>query len=125
VIIHEAARLHVRVADRRSHELESALQELLAQRVGLRRPGRYILERSTRDTRWLAVDESPDKCVERAELVADLKEAARIGNERRHLETVPHDAGITEKRVELPLAVSRNALGIEAIERLTIPVAVG
>src|SRR5438445_4235203 len=65
VIIDQADRLHVRVADGRADELETALQKILAQCIGLRRLHRHLV--AAIDQRF-SVHEAPIISVEAAEL---------------------------------------------------------
>src|SRR5438067_636561 len=68
VVVDHAARLHERVADRRADEFETALQEILAQRVALRRACGKFFHRATAIHERAAADELPEVAVEAAEL---------------------------------------------------------
>ena len=68
--------LHEGVADRRADEAEAAALQLLAERVGKRRPRRELLRRANAVAPGSAADEIPQEPVEAAELALDLQECA-------------------------------------------------
>src|SRR5439155_1260318 len=59
VVVHHAGRLHVRVADGRSDELEAARLEVFAHRIRLRRRGGDLLQTAAAVDHGNAVDELP------------------------------------------------------------------
>src|SRR5947207_316647 len=74
VVVDHADGLHECVADRRADEFESAPQKVLAQGVGLGRPGGNLFNTFPLVTDWLSADELPEVSVEAAELLLDIEE---------------------------------------------------
>src|SRR5687768_16981970 len=107
MIVHHAHGLHVRIADRRAHKLESASQQILAHRIGLRGFWRHLLHCAPFVLDRLTSDESPNVSIERSEFLPHLEAALRILNCRGDLQSVPHDAGIAQKTLDIALAISR------------------
>src|SRR3989442_12595840 len=66
MVVDHADRLHVGIADGRADELEAALREILAQRIGLHRLHRHLV--AAVDQR-LSFHKAPDISVEAAELL--------------------------------------------------------
>src|SRR5262245_5478874 len=107
VVVGHADRLHVGVHDRRADELEAALQQVLAQRVRLRRLRGDLA--SLEDDR-LAADEAPDVGVEAAEFLLHGEKGQRVGFRRPDLEAIPDDAGIAHQRLQFPGGEAGNLL---------------
>src|SRR6185436_2377072 len=80
VIVDHPGRLHVRVADARSHEAEAAPAQILAHRARFRRFGRDLLEVFPEVALRPSVHEAPDVAVERAELLLHLEEGAGVAD---------------------------------------------
>src|SRR5690242_1009176 len=123
VVVHDADGLQVRVADRRAHEAEAALLEILAERVGQRGARRDLLERGPRVVHGFAVDETPQVAVERAEFLLHREERARVRDRRVDLEPVADDAGIREQLPRTRRVEARDLLGIESGEHLAVVLA--
>jgi hypothetical protein len=115
VVVHHARRLHEGVADRGSHELESAAQQLLAHRFA--RGDRLAVARAAHR---LAADEAPDELVERSEFPLHLEEGARVADDRLDLRAIAHDAFVLQERPLLRRRVARDLLRVEAIERAPV-----
>src|SRR2546425_7080253 len=92
VIVNHADRLHVRIADGRADELEAALQQILAQRIGLRRLRRHLV--AAIDQR-LSVHKAPDISVEAAELFLHREEGLGVADAAFELQAIANDAFIT------------------------------
>jgi hypothetical protein len=82
VIVHHSDRLHKRVADRRSHENESAFFEIFAHGIGFGCTRGNLLQRFARIHDRLAADELPDVTIEAAELFLHPQERLRIPDRR-------------------------------------------
>src|SRR5688572_19743474 len=108
VVVHHAHALHIRVHDGRADELETALLQILAERVrflGRRADVAVLLVRVLDD---LPADETPDVAVERAELLAELQELPRVHDGRFDLLAVADDAGVVHQAFHVPGAELRD-----------------
>src|SRR3989441_9190389 len=94
VIVNHADRLHVRIADGRADELEAALEQILAQRIGLRRLHRDLVAAINPRP---AADEAPDVGVEAAELFLHGEERLCVGDAALELEAIAYDAFISHQ----------------------------
>src|SRR5438034_10194369 len=92
VVVDHAHRLHVRVADGRADELETALQKILAQCIGLRRLHRHLV--AAIDQR-LSVHKTPDIGIETAELLLHREERLGVADAACELQAIANDAFIT------------------------------
>src|SRR5262249_48693059 len=90
-------RLHERVADGRADELESAPEQIAAQRVRLCRSRRQVAERSPAVDSRLAADEGPDVRIEGPVLSLTGEKPLRVGAGAVDLEPVANDARILEQ----------------------------
>src|SRR5712692_7970277 len=119
VIIHHAGRLHVRIADRRADELETALLQILGQGVGFRR-GRPdgLSSQSIGITQRPVAREAPDVPVETAVLLPDLQEAPGVGDGAFDLQTVADDTCVLHQACNIGLSESRHFPHIEVLECL-------
>src|SRR5688572_4752896 len=113
VIVHQPRRLHEGVADSRADKTEAALLEILAHRIGFRRGRRHLLHRAPTITLRFSSDKTPDVAVEAAELALHRQKSLRVGDGRRDLEAVAHDAGIFHQRGALLCPEARDLTGIE------------
>ena len=82
VVVHHADGLHVGVHDRAADELEAALLEILAERVGFFRGRGQLLHAVEAVLNRPAIDEAPDVFVERAELFLHIEKQAGVGDRR-------------------------------------------
>src|SRR5262249_17270235 len=78
VVAHEPRRLHQGVADRRAHEREAPLLEILAHRIGHGRACRYVHQAAPDVPDGSPLDEPPDVRVEAAELVLHPQESTGV-----------------------------------------------
>src|SRR5687767_2558176 len=97
MVVHEADRLHERVADRRADERKSSAPQILAERIRFFSPRRHRPMSLPSIHARPAADETPDVGVERAELVLDLAERAGVSHGALDLEAVPDDVRILEQ----------------------------
>src|SRR5262245_60690724 len=116
MVVHEAARLHERVADRRADEAEAALLQILAHRLRLWRLGGDLPDLAPAVHERLAVDEAPEVLAQALE----LEDAAGIVDGRLDLEPVADDAGIGEQALDLLVREAGDFRRVEAAERLAI-----
>src|SRR5437667_6284464 len=98
VIVHHPRRLHVGVADGRTHEGEAALLEIAAHRVRLGTGGGDTAMRRPPVVARAAVHESPHVRVERPELALDLEERAGVPDRALDLQPIADDPGTGEER---------------------------
>src|SRR5260370_5609547 len=120
MIIDQSSRLHHRVANRRSHELESAPDQLLANRVRVLGPRRNLLRRPPRINSRTPTNQSPDIFVETAKLRLNRDKRFRIPDRRIDLQTITNDSRIRQQARNLSLAELRNRGRIEAGKRIPI-----
>src|SRR3990170_1310738 len=73
VVVHEADGLHERVAHRRPDEPETALLQILRERMRELRLRRQLGKRAPAADDRLSVDEAPEICVEAAAVCLDLE----------------------------------------------------
>ena len=120
MIVHHSDRLHERIADRRSHEIEAALFQILAHGIGLERARRNSTARLPEIHSRLAVNKLPDVTVEAA--VFFLQEHQRLGIAycRRNFQSVAHDAWISHQLRDFTPIVARDPAHVEAIERCAV-----
>ena len=123
VIVHHPGRLHHRVADCRSDELESAPDQLLAHRVRLDRARRHLLQRAPLVDPRPSADESPDVIVEAAELFLHGDERLRVADRGIDLQPIANDPRVREQSRHVAIAELRDARGIEFLEGDPIGVA--
>ena len=125
VVVHHAACLHERIADRRTDKLESTFQQVLAQRIALDASRGKLLERPTAVHDGFAADETPKVVVEAAELRLHREKCAGIGNRGQDLKPVAHNTLILKQGANLPVLVLGNFAGIEIIKRQPITISLG
>src|ERR1051325_6719605 len=118
VIVHHPHRLHERVADGRTDEAESALEERLAHAVRFFGARRKLSQRPARILLGDAADEAPEEAVERPFLLAELEERLRVLDRGLDLLPVADDARILQRALDPARRVARHLLGVEAIEHL-------
>ena len=96
MMVDHAGRLHERVTDGRSDELETALEQVPAHRVRFRRARRRLGYFSPAVLDRFAADETPKLSVEAPEFFVHGEECFRIRDRGRDLQPVADDAGIGE-----------------------------
>src|SRR5476649_55116 len=69
VVVDHAGGLHVGVADGRADELETAIEQVLAHRIGFGRARRHAFHAAPPVLFRFAADEAPDVAIERTELL--------------------------------------------------------
>jgi len=116
VIVDHARRLHVRVANRGADKFESALQQILAQRIGNRRPRRDLLHRPPVIDFRAAIDESPDVTIETAEFFLHLEKGLRVLDGGVDFQPVPDDTGVAEQLRDFGRVVTRDFWSIKPVE---------
>ena len=94
VIVDQACRLHVRIHDRTAHELEAALLEVFAQRIGFRRSRWYVTVFLEAALDRLAADEVPDVFAETTEFLLHGQEGPGIADRRPNLESISDNARV-------------------------------
>src|SRR5262245_7882292 len=92
MIVHHADRLHEGIHDRRADELETALLQVLRQRVGYFGTRRDVAPSAPATLDRLAVDEGPKIARKAAELLPQRDEGARVDDCCIDLGAVAHDA---------------------------------
>ncbi len=120
VIVHQPCGLHVGVDDRAPHELEAALLEVLAERVGFLARGGELIHPLPAIDLGLAVHETPDVIRKRAEFVLNFQETLSIGHRRDDFESITHDARIEQQLLDFFRGEAGDFFRIEVGERLAI-----
>jgi hypothetical protein len=123
VIVHQSGGLHVGVYDRAAHELEPALFEVFAQRVGFLARRGELIHSPPAVHLGLAADETPDVLGERAEFVLDFQKPLCIVNRREDFQAIADDARIQHELLDAFVAEAGDFFGIEIGERFAIGVA--
>lgn len=119
MIIYHARRLHVRVADRGSDELEAASFQILGQSVGFQRSRLHGLSGHALGIAQSPVAcEAPDVPIKAAELLLYFQETARIGDGAFDLQAIPDDARVVHQARDVGLSESRHLARLEVLERL-------
>src|SRR5262249_24333193 len=117
VVVDHAGRLHERIDDGRTYELETAPRELrgdLSRQFGL---GGNLRDRAEPVLLRTAVEEIPQQGRESRTLVHDLEIGARGEHSAFDLRAVAHDTRIGHQPRDLCRAVARDFPRIEAVER--------
>lgn len=112
VIVHQAGRLHVRVANGGTDKFESALLEVPAQRVRLSGCGRHVAHGLPPIDDRCPVHKSPHVVVERAELALHALTRQRIGNRADDLAAVSNDAGILHQPLHIGVRKTRDRVDV-------------
>jgi hypothetical protein len=120
MVVHQPNRLHERVTDGRSDELEAATKEITAHRVRLRSTRWDFTEGAARVYAWFAPDERPDVRVKAAELALNDAEGFGILDGADNLEAVANDAGILKKTLDFRRREPSHPSWIEAGECVAI-----
>jgi hypothetical protein len=120
MVVHQPNRLHERVTDGRSDELEAATKEITAHQVGLRSTRGDFTERTAPVYAWLVPDKRPDVRVKAAELTLNDAEGLCIPDGADKLETVANDAGVLKKTLDFRRRETSHPGRIEARECFAI-----
>jgi len=120
VIVHHPGRLHHRVADRRSHELESAREQISAHRIRLGRARRNLLHRPPLVNPRPPADKAPYIFVEAVELFLNGKKRFCVADRGIDLQPIANDAGIREEPRDVTIAELRHERRLELLERASI-----
>src|SRR6188768_946152 len=120
MVVHESHRLHERIADRRAHESETALSQVLAQRVRFARACGNLPRGTPRVLERLPVHEAPYVRVEGAELVLNGEEGPGIGHRALHFQAIANDARVLEQTGNLRGSEPRDPRRIEVGERAPV-----
>ena len=117
MVVHEADRLHERVADRRTDEAELPALQVFAHHPGLRRLRRKVGQRRPPVDDRRSVDEPPEVVSEAAELVLQLEDTRGVIERGLDLEPVPDDARVGEQSLAVIGSEPCDDGGVEAGER--------
>ena len=120
MVVDHAGRLHQGVADRRTDELESALNQITAYGVGFRRARRYLSHASPTVSFRFAADETPQVRVEAREFFSHGEKHFCVLDGGRDLQSVAHDSVVAEQPLHIARAVSGDLRRAKSIERLPI-----
>src|SRR5436190_17492744 len=120
MVVHHADRLHVRIHDGRTDEAESAVLEILAERVGFGGGRRNLPHRLPSIQTGPSIDEPPAISVETSELVLDREKRPRVAHSGFDLHPVSNDRRIRSELLNSLLRVSRHLPGIELAEGAAI-----
>src|SRR5690606_28072717 len=67
-----------------------------------------------------SADEGPDVSVKRSELALHIEESLRVLNRRRDLQTITHNASVSQQSGDLPCAIAGDFRSVELVEGATI-----
>src|SRR5258706_3869916 len=120
VVIRHPDRLHVGVADGRADELEAALEQVLAQRIGL---GGLDRDLAAPEHDRLAADEAPEVGVEAAELLLHGEKGFRVADGALDFQPIADDPRILQQYPFPARIETRDLSRIESRERLPVVLA--
>jgi 4-amino-4-deoxy-L-arabinose transferase-like glycosyltransferase len=123
VIVHHPGRLHHRITDRRSHELETARDQILAHRVRLSGARRHLPQRAPLVDSRTPADKSPDVFVEAAELFLRGNKCFRIADGGNDLQPIANDPRVHQQPRDVSIAELRHSRGLEVLECFPIGLA--
>src|SRR5579871_6042316 len=123
MVVDHAGGLHHGVADGGTDKFETALEEILAEGIGLRRARGDFLHGTAAVDDGRATGEAPDVGIETAELALDGEEHLGVADRGGDLEAVAHDARIREELLHLAGVVAGDFDGIEAVEDFAVTLA--
>ena len=116
VVVNEAARLHESVNDGGADELETPLEQIVAQRIALRCSRRHGLAGAAAIYPRHAADERPNVSIKAAEFFLHRSERFRVLNRRGNLQPIAHDPRISEQSGHFFRVVPRDLRHIEPIK---------
>src|SRR5438445_12058006 len=120
MIVDHAGGLHERVANRRADKPESALLQIFAQGIGLRRLGGHLFVRLPRILPGASVHKSPDVGIKRSELFLYFEESAGVADGGVDFQAVADNSSVAKQFANLLLVVTRHFLWIEAVEHFPV-----
>src|ERR1041385_9159909 len=95
MIVHHSCSLHERVTDSAAHEIEPALEKVLAHGVGFGRPrGKFFPALPTIDFLF-SPDEAPDVFVKGSELLLHRQKGFGVSDGGRDFQAVTDDSGVS------------------------------
>src|SRR2546426_21924 len=110
----------MRVYDGGTHEAESAVFHVLAERIGFGRGGGYLLHDFPAVHFRLAADKAPRIRIKTSQLVLNCENRPRVAYGRLDLLTVSNDSWIEQQFLNAFLGISRHFVGIELAESAAI-----
>src|SRR5690242_9480739 len=110
----------MRVYDSGTHEAESAVLQVLAERIGFARGGGNLLHDAPAVHFGLAADKAPRVCIESSELLLNCEKRPRIAYGRFDFLPVANDPRIEPELLNAFLGISRHFARIELAERAAI-----
>src|SRR2546427_5150396 len=120
MIVHQPHRLHMRIADRRSHKGEAPASKIHAHRIRLLRTRRNLTHAPPTVRLWPVADEPPHVFVESSNFLLDGKERPRVPYRGGNLETVPYDPDVGQESSQVLGTVTRNPLRVEPVKRRAV-----
>src|SRR5258708_35614574 len=120
LIVSHSNRLYVRISRCRAHKAESPALEVLAECLGFGRSRWNLPDRLPSVKLGPSLDKTPAIGIETPELLLDFEECACVAHCGFNLHPVTNDLRIGYKILDLSLAVARDFLRIEFVERAAI-----
>src|SRR5204863_9440639 len=118
VVINHPDGLHEGITDRRADELETALEQVAAERIGFGGLRRQNLEGSSAIHNRRAADKAPEIRVEAPALIAHRQERLRVASGAFDFQTVSYDARILQQPLDVRRPETGDPLRIEVRKRL-------
>src|SRR3954468_13363340 len=115
--------MHEGVKDGRADELEAALEEILAEGIGLGGLRRHVAGAAPAVDDWLAADEAPDVRIEADELALHGEKRLGVADGRVDLQPVAHDALVLHQLAQRRRREARYLRRVEAGKGAAIGVA--
>lgn len=114
MIVHEAGRLHERITNGRAYKTETAPLQRGAQFARLFRGRGKFAAKTAPIVDRPAVNEAPNERIERADVVAQAQQRARVADRCLDLCAVAHDAGVAKQLLHARRRDARYGGGLKA-----------
>jgi len=108
------------VYDGGTHEAESAVFQVLAERIGFGRGGGNLLDDAPAVNFGLSADEAPRVCIKGAELLLNCEKRSGVAYGRVDFLPVANDPWIEQQLLNAFLGISRHLVRIEPAESAAI-----
>jgi hypothetical protein len=120
VIVHHSDCLHVCINNGGTHEAESALFQVFAERIGFSGGRGNLLHNFPAVHFGLSADKAPCVCIKTVELLLNCEKRPRVAHSRLDFLPVSNDSWIDQQLLNALVGISRHFVGIELAEGAAI-----